>query len=154
MAITVAGLLLAGCSVVWMPQPVPTSAPRSPAAVAIPTPAAASDTSDRPRLAVGLGDSIMAGTNCGCAGPMAAYADAIERERGARPDVMNLGVAGWTTHSPHMLPRVLPILDERLAAVLDAVRTAHGDGGATFLVVALRGSSPTTRCTPTKPAPG
>ena len=46
---------------------------------------------------VGLGDSIMAGTNCACAGPLAAYADAVERAGGARPEVTNLGVAGWTS---------------------------------------------------------
>ena len=91
-------LALAGCGRAPAPAPPSASTAAQPAAASTPattvdpTPAASG-----PGQVVGLGDSIMAGTNCSCTGPLDAYADAVERDGGARPDVTNLGVAGWTT---------------------------------------------------------
>lgn len=92
-------LALAGCSPAPEPAPEPASTPPSASVTAAATPAAtpARPAPALPRRVVGLGDSIMAGTNCACDGPLAALADAIEREHGARPEVSNLGVPGWTT---------------------------------------------------------
>jgi len=48
---------------------------------------------------VGLGDSVMAGSACGCGGPAAAYATLMSRSLGRQVDAVNLGVAGATTTS-------------------------------------------------------
>ena len=105
-----APLLLTACaqgpapaepSATIQPTPSASSAP-APTASAAPVPSAppaasASAPAALPRTVVGLGDSIMAGTNCACDGPLTALADALERDHGVRPEVANLGVAGWTT---------------------------------------------------------
>ena len=90
-------LALAGCGRA-APAPAAASASTAPRPTTADTTAPApAPTASGPRHVVGLGDSIMAGTNCSCTGPLAAYADAVERAGGARPEVTNLGVAGWTT---------------------------------------------------------
>jgi len=48
---------------------------------------------------VGLGDSVMAGSACGCAGPAAAYAALMSGSLGWTVDAVNLGVGGATTAS-------------------------------------------------------
>ena len=65
------------------PTPTPTSATPSPVST--------------PLTAVGLGDSVMAGTHCNCAGPMAAYAALLARSTGRRVDQQEFGVNGGTT---------------------------------------------------------
>jgi lysophospholipase L1-like esterase len=46
---------------------------------------------------VGLGDSVMAGTNCGCAGLAEEYGTALGTRDGAHVVVTNLGVGGLVT---------------------------------------------------------
>lgn len=47
---------------------------------------------------VGIGDSIMAGTNCNCSGPMDAYAAImVSANPEERTETTNLGVPGWTS---------------------------------------------------------
>lgn len=108
----VAAALLAGCSPA---PPAPTVTPTVPVASvtpAVPAPtASAAETA--PERVVGLGDSIMAGTNCACDGPLAAYADRLASERGVRPEDDNLAVAGWTTHD--VLRQVQQDADARAA---------------------------------------
>ncbi len=97
LASALVALTLTACSLAPAPSPSPITSAPSPTAGAT---TAASTPEPAPASAptvVGLGDSIMAGTNCACAGPLAAYADAVERAGGARPEVTNLGVAGWTS---------------------------------------------------------
>lgn len=48
---------------------------------------------------VGLGDSVMAGTNCNCAGPVTEYADALSARLGVTVHADNLGVNGATTQT-------------------------------------------------------
>ena len=46
---------------------------------------------------VGLGDSVMVGTNCGCAGMAEEYASALANRTGDTVTVQNLGVDGMVT---------------------------------------------------------
>lgn len=159
----VAASVLVGCASAPRPAPVSPNATTPSPTVASSAPAASpTPTTMAPTRAVGLGDSIMAGTNCACDGPMAAWADAVERDRGVRPEARNLGVAGWTTadltafvttdaDARSALAEADTIvviigandlfrgveataLGERLDRTLAAVRDAHAGGGATFLV--------------------
>lgn len=52
-----------------------------------------------PRTVVGLGDSVMSGTACGCAGPVTGYARAMQRRSGHRVFGTNRGRGGATTSS-------------------------------------------------------
>lgn len=65
------------------------------------TPAPASGTSTGtapPRVnVVGLGDSVMSGTNCDCDGIVAEYAAALQQRDGGQVSGTNLGVPGDTT---------------------------------------------------------
>ena len=74
--------------------PTPTrttfSPPASPSATASPSPAG-------PLRVLGLGDSVMAGTHCGCRGLVEEYADALARRTGRTVDVDNLGSNGAVT---------------------------------------------------------
>lgn len=72
------------------PMPAPTSAP-APISVA---PAGRAD--EPPLRLVGLGDSVMAGTNCDCAGPVAAIADGLAQRTGRTVKGANLGQSGAT----------------------------------------------------------
>ena len=66
--------------------------------VAITPAGGASSTVAAPALhLVGLGDSVMSGTNCGCDGIIAEYARLMERGTGRRVEGDNLGVPGATT---------------------------------------------------------
>ena len=47
---------------------------------------------------VGLGDSVMVGTNCGCAGLAEEYASALANRTGDTVTVQNLGVDGMVTN--------------------------------------------------------
>ncbi len=121
-----ATVILAGCAVATTGSSAPprtaashssptlaTPSPRSPtplAGTSVPSPGAA-------LTAVGIGDSVMAGTHCGCAGPMAAYARQFSRATGRRVDARGFGANGATTAS---------VLEQIKA---DPVRTAlrHAD---------------------------
>ncbi|MBN9104446.1 MAG: SGNH/GDSL hydrolase family protein [Propionibacteriaceae bacterium] len=82
-------------------SPVPAPGSASPAtppgtaspSVAGPTPSARLGTLH----AVGLGDSVMSGTNCGCDGIMAEYARELAHSTGRRVSAQNFGVGGHTT---------------------------------------------------------
>lgn len=50
-------------------------------------------------VVVGLGDSVMAGTACGCDGPVAAYARLMSKSLGRHITAVNMGVGGATTSS-------------------------------------------------------
>ena len=76
--------LLAGCGATAAP---PALAP----ATTSPTPAA------RVIRVVGLGDSVMAGTHCGCAGLAQEYGKALQARSGGRVQVTNLGASGSVT---------------------------------------------------------
>lgn len=77
--------------------PGPASA-TSPAATPSGTPAATSSgTPSDPIEVVGLGDSVMAGTNCGCDGIAAEFADALAARDSVTAKAVNLGVAGYVT---------------------------------------------------------
>lgn len=52
-----------------------------------------------PRTVVGLGDSVMAGTACGCSGPVTGYVRAMQRRSGRRVLGTNRGRGGATTMS-------------------------------------------------------
>lgn len=62
------------------------------------TPApATSSTPAAPLKVVGVGDSVMSGTNCNCAGIVAEYAAALQQRDGRAVNGDNLGVPGDTT---------------------------------------------------------
>ncbi len=104
----VAALVLAGCAVpgagstdpVDASSPVTTSVTASPSPTPTPLPAPSPSPSPLgPLTAVGIGDSVMAGTHCGCAGPMAAYAGLLSQATGRRVNARSFGVNGATTTS-------------------------------------------------------
>jgi lysophospholipase L1-like esterase len=66
--------------------PPPTPIPKPPS----PTPLA-------PLHVVGIGDSVMAGTNCNCESIMTGFAHAIADRTGRHVTATNLGVSGYTT---------------------------------------------------------
>ena len=76
--------------------PGPTPTPPAPTPTTpIPTPESRS--APPPLHVVGLGDSVMAGTNCGCPGMVEEYADALDRRTGRTAHVANLGQDGAVT---------------------------------------------------------
>lgn len=83
----------------------PPSASASPSASATPgviepaspTPSPSPSAPKRTLHAVGIGDSVMSGTNCGCDGIMAEYARELARSTGQRVSAQNFGVGGYTT---------------------------------------------------------
>ncbi|MCW2857331.1 MAG: hypothetical protein JWR52_2946 [Marmoricola sp.] len=81
----VAVLLLAGCGGTAAP------AARTASYGATAAPAA------RVIRVVGLGDSVMAGTHCGCAGLAEEYGKALQARTGGRVQVTNLGANGLVT---------------------------------------------------------
>lgn len=109
-AVTLA-LLTTGCTATPSPAAQTPQAPvtQQPAPQASATPTAAPSTSapasSRAPLpagstlqVVGVGDSVMAGTNCACAGPVAEYAERLgARTPGVRVETANRGVDGATT---------------------------------------------------------
>ncbi len=76
------------------PDPVPSASTSAQSAPSTPPPSPPT-----PLTVVGIGDSVMAGTHCGCAGPMAAYADLLSKATGRRVDARSFGVNGATTTS-------------------------------------------------------
>ena len=81
-----------------VPTPTPTPAPApTPPAPTPPVPTAESRSAPPPLHVVGLGDSVMAGTNCGCPGMVEEYADALDRRTGRTTHVANLGQDGAVT---------------------------------------------------------
>ena len=110
-AVLLAGLALSGCAVsVAAPPPTPTATTTSASASAAtpstdpsrsptPTPSPTPSRDSGPLSVVGIGDSVMAGTHCDCAGPMAAYADLLARSTGRRVSQRSFGVNGGTTAS-------------------------------------------------------
>lgn len=106
--ILLAALVQAGCAAPATGSSAPVAVSR-PATTAAPDAASATPmTSTRPAptptppaslTAVGIGDSVMAGTHCGCAGPMAAYAQLLSRSTGRHVTARGFGVNGATTTS-------------------------------------------------------
>jgi lysophospholipase L1-like esterase len=84
-------LVLAGCGAAAAPVAGAPTAGAHPNATASPSPAAGTI-----RIA-GLGDSVMAGTRCVCAGPVSEYGDALAAKTGRRVSVSDLGVNGSIT---------------------------------------------------------
>jgi lysophospholipase L1-like esterase len=82
-------ILLAGCGA------TPAVAPRAP--THRPVSYGTSPTTTRVIRVVGLGDSVMAGTHCGCAGLAEEYAKALQARTGGRIQVTNLGANGLVT---------------------------------------------------------
>ena len=72
------------------------SSPPSPPSTSAST-ATSGTASPGPVTVVGLGDSVMSGTNCGCAGITAEYATAVHRQTGAAVTPVGLGAAGAVT---------------------------------------------------------
>ena len=62
-----------------------------------PAPGPASASAHAALHLVGLGDSVMSGTNCGCDGIIADYGRLLERDTGRRVEGDNLGVSGATS---------------------------------------------------------
>lgn len=96
------------------------AAGRTPAATTPTSPPATSSTSPLAPTrtnVVGLGDSVMSGTNCNCDGIVAEYAAALQQRDGGRVSGTNLGVPGDTTSD---------LLDhlEHVASYRTAVRNA------------------------------
>lgn len=89
----VATSLLAACGT----HGNPVAAPRSPAVSTSATPAPSAPTAAPALRVVGLGDSVMAGTNCGCDGLVEEYADALARRTHRAVHADNLGDDGAVT---------------------------------------------------------
>lgn len=92
-ALTAAGALLltAGCA-------SGSPAALGPGRITTSTPRPTSPPPDTGRIqVVGLGDSVMAGTHCSCAGPAAEYGDALAAKTGRTVTVTNLGAGGSIT---------------------------------------------------------
>jgi lysophospholipase L1-like esterase len=115
-------LLVAGCGT--RPRTGPGTGPQ-PDTAAAPVPGP---------TVVGLGDSVMAGTSCGCEGIMVRYAEREEASTGRAPIVpVNLGADGATTTTL--------VADLRTASVVGQVRRARVVAviiGANDLVPQLR----------------
>ncbi len=90
LAVAVAALALAGCGgTAVLSAPHPTRKPT--------TYGATPSVSARVIRVVGLGDSVMAGTHCGCAGLAEEYGKALEARTGTEVRVTNLGANGLVT---------------------------------------------------------
>lgn len=99
---------LAGCSAAAFsspgqrasPRAVPQAPAESPSPSPFPFPASSPASSPGPTgplRVLGLGDSVMAGTHCGCSGLVEEYADALARRTGRTVHVDNLGSNGAVT---------------------------------------------------------
>lgn len=108
-AVLAVTLALSACAV---SSPVPVPTPMSPStgvgasspdaaatneATLSPSPSPSPSRPVTPLSAVGIGDSVMAGTHCDCPGPMAAYADLLARATGREVTPRGFGVNGATT---------------------------------------------------------
>ncbi len=93
LAAALAGCALSTGAAVGHPAARASRASRAPRAVPTRPPLRAY----RPTTVVGLGDSVMAGSACGCAGPVAEYARVVGRRSGQRVVDINLGRNGATT---------------------------------------------------------
>lgn len=90
---------VAGCaaSATGRPASSARSTPSSSASPSASASASASASGGAEPMVVGLGDSVMSGYHCGCAGPVRAYADAVTAKTGMAVDDVNLGKGGLTT---------------------------------------------------------
>lgn len=86
-------VLLAGCAA----HSETPAAPRAPVTSPSATPDTSPSTAPNALRVVGLGDSVMAGTNCGCSGLVEEYADALARRTGRPVHADNLGDDGAVT---------------------------------------------------------
>ena len=73
------------------------AAPRAPVTAASATPDPSSSTAPPALRVVGLGDSVMAGTNCACSGLVEEYADVLARRTDRPVHADNLGDDGAVT---------------------------------------------------------
>jgi lysophospholipase L1-like esterase len=96
-------------------SPAPSSSAPPPPTV-VPTPTPVPSTPAGPYRVVGLGDSVPAGSECGCTSYVTLTADALAEQSGRSADVHNLAVGGMTT------PGVVAQLNE--SAVRDEIAEA------------------------------
>jgi len=103
-----AGLILATCAAVALvveprlhaaPARSTTRGPALAGPTTGPTIGTAATSPSAGNVVVGLGDSVMAGTACGCDGPVAAYARLMSKSLGRHITPVNMGVGGATTSS-------------------------------------------------------
>jgi lysophospholipase L1-like esterase len=96
-AVVVAAVLVAIFAIRpdWQAGPTVEVAPAQRTAT---TPAAQPSTPPAPLHVVGIGDSVMAGTNCNCETIMTGFAHAMADRSGRDVTAANLGVPGFTTN--------------------------------------------------------
>ena len=138
-------LALSGCTVSGQSPPTAThagptsggvvvsSTPTTPHRATPPADSATRSPASDPITVVGIGDSVIAGTHCACAGPMAAYADLLSRATGRRASARGFGVNGATTGS--VLTQV----------ATDPVRTALRHAQIVIVIVGANDLAPDAR---------
>jgi lysophospholipase L1-like esterase len=121
-ALVAASALLVGCSTSSAVEPRPqTPSPTTTATTATtpstPTTPTSPSTPPEPRLVVGLGDSVTAGTSCGCTTFVDLYAAGLAKRQHRPVHATNLGRPGLTAVG----------LDQQLASSAVRGQLAHAD---------------------------